>query len=140
MIPFPNVARPEDKAREAIRAVLQSQWDGEPALRLDSPPGAGKTGVVERLSAQALGLMHERCMIATQTNEQAFDLARRLAQNYPRLDAYLLTRKGLTIPEAIKAFRNLRIINSVVDLPPGPCITISNAAKWSWLNGYIPPF
>jgi Ni2+-binding GTPase involved in maturation of urease and hydrogenase len=70
---------PVELADEAVRRVLQTQWDGVPAVRLDSPPGAGKTGIVERLAVQSLGLLHERCMIATITNEQAFDVARRLA-------------------------------------------------------------
>ena len=70
---------PEVLANEAVTEVLKTQWDGEPALRLDSPPGAGKTWVVERLAVQAMELHREQCMISTQTNEQAFDLARRLA-------------------------------------------------------------
>ena len=89
-----TVISPEVRAEEAIRRVLGTQWDGDPAVRLDSPPGAGKTGVVERLAAQSLGNMHERCMIGTQTNEQAFDLARRIAENYPRLERLPVCPKG----------------------------------------------
>jgi len=70
-------------ADDAGRRVLQTQWDGEPAIRLNSPPGAGKTGIVQRLAVQSLGLLRERCMIATITNEQAFDLPRRLASRSP---------------------------------------------------------
>lgn len=131
---------PEAKADDAIRAVLLTQWNGEPALRLDSPPGAGKTGVVERLAVQAAGRMGERCMIATQTNEQAFDLARRLAQNYSRLDYFLFTKKGLGIPADLNSFPNLKIVESKDDLPSGPCVAIANAAKWSWLKGDLAPF
>lgn len=35
---------PELLANEAVTAVLKTQWDGEPAVRLDSPPGAGRLG------------------------------------------------------------------------------------------------
>src|ERR1700680_1410236 len=63
---------PELLATEAVTVVLKTQWDGEPAVRLDSPPGAGKTWVVERLAVQAMELHREQCMISTQTNEQAF--------------------------------------------------------------------
>lgn len=135
-----TVISPEVRAEEAIRRVLGTQWDGDPAVRLDSPPGAGKTGVVERLAAQSLGNMHERCMIGTQTNEQAFDLARRIAENYPRLNAYLFARKDLPIPPALSTLGNLAIARSTDDLPQGPCIVISNAVKWSWLNGNVPGF
>ena len=80
-------------------------------------------------------------MVTTQTNEQAFDLARRIAQNYSQLDAYLLTRRGLALPPVLAGLPNLRIINSIDDLPAtGPCIAISNAVKWSWLQGAIAPF
>jgi trehalose/maltose hydrolase-like predicted phosphorylase len=52
---------PAELADNAVRRVLETQWDGVPAVRLDSPPGAGKTGIVERLAVQSLGLLHERC-------------------------------------------------------------------------------
>ena len=59
---------PAAKADDALRALLRSQYDGVPAVILDSPPGAGKTGAVERLAAQALGRRGERVIIAEQTN------------------------------------------------------------------------
>jgi superfamily II DNA or RNA helicase len=130
----------ESRADEAIRSVLLTQWNGESAVRLDSPPGAGKTGVVERLAVQSLGSMRERCMIVTQTNEQAFDLSRRLSQNYPRLNYILFTRRGLGIPADLSSFSNLSVVDNKDDLPTGPCIVIANAAKWSWLKGEIPQF
>ena len=36
---------------DVLRQVLRTQWDGVTAVRLDSPPGAGKTGVVRRRRA-----------------------------------------------------------------------------------------
>src|SRR5580693_2906899 len=94
---------PEMLANEAVTEVLKTQWDGEPALRLDSPPGAGKTWVVERLAVQAMELHREQCMISTQTNEQAFDLARRLAGGFPNLPFHLFAKKGLLLPEVLTA-------------------------------------
>ena len=32
---------PSLMADDAIRVLLETQWDGVPAVRLDSPPGAG---------------------------------------------------------------------------------------------------
>ena len=121
-------------ADNALRTVLQTQWDGEPAVRLDSPPGAGKTGVVERLAMQSLAVLRERCMLATQTNEQAFDIARRLARGYTRHSFFLLTRRELALPPDLSSLCNLSIVNSARDLPTGPCVAISNAAKWSWVQ------
>jgi hypothetical protein len=131
---------PQQLADDAVRAVLQTQWDGNPAVRLDSPPGAGKTGVVERLAVQSLGLLRERCMIATQTNEQSFDLARRLAEGYPRQRFNLHTKKGLALPPDLLQFPNLSVLDDAGTLPAGPCVVIANAAKWSWLPGQVGAF
>lgn len=127
-------------ADAAIERVLRTQWQGERAVRLDSPPGAGKTGVVERLAVQASAVLGERCMLVTQTNEQAFDLARRLARGFTRLPFTLLVKKDLAIPEDLQRVSNLQLIRSADHLPAGSCVVIANAAKWSWVQGGIPPF
>ncbi len=133
---------PAELANEAIREVLRTQYDGVTALRLDSPPGAGKTGVVERLAMQGMVLLGERCQLVTQTNEQAFDLARRLAQHYPRYPFTLLVRRDLVLPDDLPALSNLRIARASHELPAtGPCVVIANAARWSWIDdGGIAPF
>jgi hypothetical protein len=130
---------PEVLANEAVSEVLRTQWDGEPALRLDSPPGAGKTWVVERLAVQSMEVHRERCMISTQTNEQGFDLARRLSQGFPNRTFHLFARKDLLLPDILNSLPNLVVARSRNDLPPGPCVVISNAAKWSWIQD-PPPF
>jgi hypothetical protein len=128
-------ADPATLADQAVERVLQTQWDGLPAVRLDSPPGAGKTGVVERLAVQSLALLQERCMVATMTNEQAFDVARRLARHYPRLEFYLFVRAGLPLPNDVMGLGNLRVARSSDDLRrAGACVAIANAARWSWLD------
>ncbi|HWP44697.1 MAG TPA: hypothetical protein VNO14_15725 [Blastocatellia bacterium] len=76
---------PQDLAEKATRDILLTQYQDIAALRVDSPPGAGKTGLVERLAVQGMAVLGERVMVVTQTNEQAFDLARRLSNGFPRL-------------------------------------------------------
>lgn len=125
---------PAALADKTVRDVLATQWAGAPAVVLDSPPGAGKTGVAERLAAQGLALMHQRVMIATQTNEQAFDLGRRLGEGFSRLPFYMMTSKKLEIPPHITGLANIRIVHRSADLPDGPCVVIGNGAKWSWLD------
>jgi hypothetical protein len=131
---------PSQRAEQAIRAVLSTQWDGAPAVRLDSPPGAGKTGIVERVAAQSLALLHERCMIATSTNEQSFDLVRRLASGFSRLTFMLWVSKELEVPSDVRALGNVQIASSADELPHGPCVVVANAAKWSWIQGSVEPF
>jgi hypothetical protein len=132
---------PAQLADEAVRQILQTQWDGVTAVRVDSPPGAGKTGVVERLAVQSLGLLHERCMVATQTNEQAFDLARRFARGFPRLPFTLFVRDGLVVPADVSALPNVRMARTSADVPHGPCVVIANAWRWSWVDrSIVAPF
>src|SRR5437867_623247 len=71
------------QADDAIRAVLRAQYGCPPALIVPSPPGAGKTDLVEKIAAQEAGLCGRRCVVVTQTNQQAFDLIARLRNNYP---------------------------------------------------------
>src|SRR5258708_37780267 len=131
---------PQELADAAVHQVLETQYAGLPAVRLDSPPGAGKTGIVERLAVQSLALLRERCMIATQTNEQAFDLARRLSYGFPRLGFFLLKRKDLTLPPALRQAGNLAVVGRFDELPAGPCVVIANASKWSWIQHHQQTF
>ena len=131
---------PAAKADDALRALLRSQYEGVPAVILDSPPGAGKTGAVERLAAQALGRRGERVMIAAQTNAQAIDLARRLATGFPKLALQLLHRKELSLPEDLLALPNVAPVTREQELPEGPCVAVATAAKWVYAPAEVRPF
>ena len=137
MIAAPPMS-PAVQADEAVRAVLRSQYGGAAALRVDSPPGAGKTGIVERLAVQTMALQGERCMVATQTNEQAFDLARRLGAGFPRLVFTRFVRQDLQVPQSVSALPNVQIARNMKVSPVGACVVISNAAKWSWVDDLAP--
>jgi hypothetical protein len=118
------------RAEELTRRILHDQ----PFVRdlvVDSPPGAGKTGVVERLAVQAAWGSDQRVMIATQTNQQAFDIARRLAVNW-RPEVYLFHREGLVLPTYVDELENLRPVSSVKDFPETPCVVVANSRKWSF--------
>ena len=126
---------PAQLADTALRDVLESQWRGEPAVVLRSPPGAGKTGVAQRVALQSAISLRERCMVVTQTNEQAFDLTRRLARNKAGFPVHLFARQDLLIPRDIRDAPAVIFVSSPAELPVGPAITVSNAAKWSWIEG-----
>ncbi|WP_299006364.1 AAA domain-containing protein [uncultured Caulobacter sp.] len=131
---------PEAAANAALDAVLNSQWDGVPALVLRSPPGAGKTGVAQRIALQSATHLQQRCMVVTQTNEQAYDLTRRLITNRAGLPLYMFAKAGLNLPDDLRTDRRLRIVERTGDLPSEPSITIGNAAKWSWIDSADPIF
>ena len=121
-------------ADDVVRAILRTQYEGLAALRIDSPPGAGKTGLVERLAVQGMAVMNERVMVATQTNEQAFDLARRLSLGFQRQNFALYVRRDLEVPSDLARHSNLALIRSPQAFPDGPCVVVANAARWSWLD------
>ena len=130
----------EAAADAALDAVLDSQWQGVPALVLRSPPGAGKTGVAQRVALQSATYLQQRCMVVTQTNEQAYDLTRRLVTNRAGLPIYMFARKGLHLPDDLRHEVRLRLVERIGDLPAEPAITIGNAAKWSWVDSADPMF
>jgi hypothetical protein len=130
----------KEQSENTIREILRSQWNKEPAVRIDSPPGAGKTDIVEKLAVQSLALLKERVMVATNTNEQAFDIARRLSAHYPRQSFWLFLKDGLRAPVGLMGASNLNIVHKGADLPIGPCVVIATAAKWTWLSTALPPF
>lgn len=121
---------PAERADDAIRAVLHAHWEGEPALIVDAPPGAGKSWLVTATAAQAAGELSERCVIVTQTNEQAFDLAERFGTMFPRLGVTLLCREGLLLPDRA-SFRRapIQVIDSPRQIPTRPCVVVANAKK-----------
>jgi hypothetical protein len=121
-------------ADEALRQVLKTQWQREIAIIVQSPPGGGKTGVVERMAIQEMALLRGRAMVATQTNEQAFDFARRLASHYKNYSFHLLVRQNLSLPDDLTTLSNLVVIQQSAQIPTGPCVVIANAAKWSWTD------
>jgi hypothetical protein len=122
---------PHLQSEQVVREILTTQWRQEPALVVQSPPGGGKTGIVERLAIQELVLLRGRAMIATLTNAQAYDLARRLTRHYQRYLIYLFVRARLPLPQDLRTIPNLVLANQAAFLPKGPCIIIANAARWS---------
>ncbi|HEU5378026.1 MAG TPA: AAA domain-containing protein [Ktedonobacteraceae bacterium] len=121
---------PQARADQALREILTLQWKQEPGLIIQSPPGGGKTGIVERVAIQELALLHGRAMIATLTNEQTFDLARRLTAHYPRYPIYLFVRADLPVAQDLLTIANLVIVRNSTQLPKGPCVILANAQRW----------
>lgn len=135
-----SASDPQAIADAALDQVLASQWQGVPSLVLRSPPGAGKTSVAQRMALQSAALLHERCMVVTQTNEQAFELTRRLAANARGLPIYMFAKKSLALPDYLRQSTRVIPVHRIGDLPQGPSITVGNAAKWSWIQTSDPLF
>ncbi len=131
---------PQRRAEDTLASVLAMQWDRTPAMILDSPPGAGKTGVAVRIAGMSMAMMKERCVLITQTNAQAMDVTERLCTRYPTRTIHLFVRKGLELPSTLSSKHNLVVVHSDKDLPLEPSIVVGNAAKWSWSREEVEPF
>jgi hypothetical protein len=128
----------DDRTRDIIKLARHARH-----LIIDSPPGAGKTGVVERLAIDAAFITHQRVMIAPQTNQQALDIARRIASTWSKQQFHLLVTKKLKLPRAIEAMvhdvdsnpmGNIHLLFNRKDVENvhGPCVMIANSSKWGY--------
>ena len=115
-------------ARDAATKVLDSAVvQGEPLTLVDSPPGAGKTWLVEQtLSLAAVQARMTVCCV-TPRAQQGYDLARRLVNGFhlPRLQ--LLISKDRLPPTDLAA--SVHIITDVRDIGAGPGVVVSTVDK-----------
>jgi hypothetical protein len=104
--------------------------DGEPATVVDSPPGAGKTTLVQTLSATAiqhdqLGL---RVAVITPKAEQSFDFVRRTFRDFRPMAIQLLQSRERPVPEDLAPM--VPTWSRPGDLARGPGLTVGVAAKF----------
>lgn len=77
--PAPHREAPAHLSDPILAKALLSVWSGDPALVIDSPPGAGKTRLITHLAQQLTERAAMRVAIAAQTRAQAYDVANRTA-------------------------------------------------------------
>lgn len=115
---------------EAVEQILEALWCEYPAVIVPSPPGAGKSGTVERAIYAVGGLQGKRVIVACATNTQVADLALRTSKAYPQIRVGWVTRKGFdpnAIPDAPK---NLFIQDSLKDTPENVSVIFATTKKW----------
>jgi AAA domain len=125
---------PQQQADQAIEQILHAQVRGKPLSLVVSPPGAGKTGLVERVAAFEAAYNHGRSAVATETNAQACDVARRMRAGFPKLRVTLFVREDYPVPSWVLAIPGLILARKSGQIPPGAGIVIANAARWSWMD------
>ncbi len=120
----------ELQARQARDAILElALAKGEPLVVVDSPPGAGKTGLVEEVLALAAGELRLSVLCVMPRVEQTYALCRRLARDFPSVHIQLHQRSERQVPSDIAARGNIVVANRADDVLPGPGVTIAVAAK-----------
>ena len=115
-------------ARNVARNVLDSAViQGAPLTLVDSPPGAGKTWLVERTLALASTQARMAVCCVTPRAQQSFDLVRRLLDGFdlPRLQ--LLVAKDRSPQPDLAS--SVEIITSVQDVGTSPGVVVSTVDK-----------
>lgn len=115
-----------DKKVMQLLDAAASISDGDVAV-VDAPAGAGKTGLVTRLVARHL--KNQRTLaVVTQTNEQADDLTKRLADEQPKLtiERFISTQHT---PPAFPG--NVTVLSDANSLGGGH-VAIATADKWAF--------
>lgn len=121
------------QAAAAVAVVLDAlrtdNWG--PALVVDSPPGAGKSALVVRAARELKAAGAATVPVVAQTNNQADDLAKRMAQAGLRVGR--LHRKDYVVPPAVLSSGTVAISTRWNDLRSCDVI-VSPARKWQWCN------
>ena len=118
-----------DLADEATSRILAGLGRARRGVVVDSPPGAGKSTLVVRSSAE-LADGGENVMIVAQTNEQVDDLADRLAAARPALAVGRLAASEYTPPDRVARHENVTLSTRLADLVSCP-VVLSTAHKWA---------
>jgi hypothetical protein len=126
-----NGQTPQERAAAAEREVLELVIrSGQPVVVVDSPPGAGKTRLVEAVTAVAVMQAALRVAVATARAEQSYELIRRLVRNFPGLRVQPLAPEDRPIPQDLQTDpRVLPTANRPADLLAGPMAVVATAAK-----------
>ena len=117
----------DQRARDVARDVLDSAViQGAPLTLVDSPPGAGKTWLVERTLSLATTQRMTVCCVMPRA-QQGFDLVRRLRDGFdlPRLQ--LLVSKDRSPPPDLVS--SVNIITDVECIGADPGVVVSTVDK-----------
>jgi len=115
----------ETRTREIINDFTGTM---NPGVVVDSPPGAGKSTLVVRVTAE-IAEAGEPIMVIAQTNAQVDDLTAKIAERLPRLSVGRLTREDYVVPPSV-LLPNVLVDSRINDLHD--CrVVVGTAAKWS---------
>jgi AAA domain-containing protein len=105
--------------------------DGHPLVVVVSPPGAGKTRLIESLVATAVHGVSLRVAVATPRTEQMYDVLRRLLGNFDPMEVIALYSKRRPLPDDLEAHLRLRRFTDAALLPAGPGVTVGTVDKFA---------
>lgn len=119
-----------ERADAAVRDVLVAVRSGPPMVLVPSPPGSGKSGLVERVAVKTAGIDRHNVAIATTTRSQGLELCARLT-NWRNIRVFWFAPKG----QRVEAAPGVEVITDLKDLPPEGAVVVGTAAKWGYYRG-----
>lgn len=119
----------ESATNEVMDLVFQRC---EPCVIVNSPPGAGKTYLVESVVAVAARHFGLRIAVVAPQNEQVFDLLRRLAENFSAMGVQGLLSRSRELPPDVAARPELLpTAHRVADLHGHHRVVVGTVAKFA---------
>ena len=118
---------------DVLRAALEHVHRRQPLLVVPAPPGSGKTHVLIRLGVLAVHA-RERVAVVTQTNAQADDFCRRMADEFPAISVH---RFAASDAPDVDLGASVTMIRKGRELPHGPCLVVATGAKWATLRDNV---
>jgi len=120
-----------DAGAVSVRTVERVLREGCPLLNVESPPGAGKTALVEALLVSAVGVAGLRAAVIAPHAEQTYGLLRRVVSHYGPLPLALLQSAQRELPpDLLDDQRIPRPVSEPRRLPGvGPLALVATADK-----------
>lgn len=125
MIAIETIAELDANVRRRI-LELAFREDHE-AVLVDSPPGAGKTDLVEMVAALGVD-EHLRVLVVAPRNEQVYDFVRRLSSDYD-VPITLVHSREVAPPDDVPILRNVTLAVNAAGIPGNASVTVCNVAK-----------
>jgi hypothetical protein len=126
--PVAPAAATEHLRNQTLAQALFATWAGDPAVVIDSPPGAGKTRLITHLAHQLHTRAGMTVAIAAQTRAQTIDVISRTADL--GAPAVLLTGDNDKVrPTGLHPNVTVKVARK---LHPGHGIVAATTARWLW--------
>jgi hypothetical protein len=124
----PTIEQRTDQVEgDVLDAVVRS---GEPLVVVKSPPGAGKTHLVETVSATTVHYADLRVAVVTPRAEQSYDFVRRLVST-TQIPVQLLQASKRQPPDDLVTLLGGGIVTDPRNLRRGAGIVVGTAAKFA---------
>jgi hypothetical protein len=124
MIADPSPPSPETVTRNVLNAIFQEL---RMVVLVDSPPGAGKTYLVETIAGLAVASYGWRTALATPKKNQTYDFLARLIERFPHVPVQLLHAEDDLVPTQLNG--RIVMVEDANDLRPGPSLIVATVDK-----------